>query len=104
MIALALYNLLLFLLSPVILVYWLLRLQKGKEDKAHWRERWGNLPAGTLSARSTGPRFWLHAVSVGELFAAKPVLRELRRRFPDALIVVSTTTPGDRKSVVWERV
>ena len=102
MIALALYNLLLFVLSPVILGYWLMRLSKGKEDRAHWRERWGNLPAGTLSARSTGPRFWLHAVSVGELFAAKPVLRELRRRFPDALIVVSTTTPGGREVALKE--
>jgi 3-deoxy-D-manno-octulosonic-acid transferase len=39
----------------------------------------------------------VHAVSVGEVMAAAPVLRELRGRFPDALIVLSTTTIGGRE-------
>jgi 3-deoxy-D-manno-octulosonic-acid transferase len=39
----------------------------------------------------------VHAVSVGEVTAAAPVLRALRARFPDALLVVSTITPSGRE-------
>lgn len=90
------YNLLLALLFPVILLYLAWRLFKGKEDPDHRGERWGRLPEGIARDPRT-PRFWVHCVSVGELMAAVPVLRELRRRFPDALIVVSTITRGGRE-------
>jgi 3-deoxy-D-manno-octulosonic-acid transferase len=90
------YNLLLALLSPLLLVYLFWRLAKGKEDKNHWGERWGRLPE-SVARDPRRPRFWVHTVSIGELMAAVPILRELRRRFPDALILVSTITPGGRE-------
>jgi 3-deoxy-D-manno-octulosonic-acid transferase len=90
------YNLLLLLLSPLLLAFLLWRLVRGKEDRARWGERWGRLPAH-LRAATGRPRVWVHAVSVGEVMAAAPVLRELRARFPDALLVVSTITPGGRE-------
>jgi 3-deoxy-D-manno-octulosonic-acid transferase len=94
--ALVVYNLLLLLLSPLLGVFLRWRLSKGKEDRAHWGERWGNLP--TEVARDTRrPRIWVHAVSVGEVMAAAPVLRELRRRWPNASILVSNITPGGRE-------
>ncbi len=45
-----------------------------------------------------GPdRFWVHAVSVGEVMAAVPLVHALRRRWPDSEVVVSTVTAtGDR--------
>jgi 3-deoxy-D-manno-octulosonic-acid transferase len=39
------------------------------------------------------PRIWVHAVSVGEVAAAVPLVRALRVRFPDHRILVTTTTP-----------
>ncbi len=36
---------------------------------------------------------WLHAVSVGEARAADPLLRLIRREWPDKRLVVSTVTP-----------
>lgn len=40
-----------------------------------------------------GPlRFWVHAVSVGEVTAAVPLVRGLRARWPDTAVVVSTVT------------
>ena len=40
-----------------------------------------------------GPdRFWVHAVSVGEVMAAVPLVRALRKRWPGTEIVVSTVT------------
>ncbi len=38
------------------------------------------------------PAIWLHAVSVGETLAAKPLIASLRQRFPNHRLVVSTTT------------
>ena len=97
MIALYLYNLLLLLLFPLLYVFLLWRVANGKEDREHWGERWGALPTSVGQDKGTSPRFWVHAVSVGEVMAAAPVLRELRRRFPDALIILSTTTISGRE-------
>ena len=35
---------------------------------------------------------WIHAVSVGEAQAARPLVRELKTRFPDIALAISTTT------------
>jgi 3-deoxy-D-manno-octulosonic-acid transferase len=95
--ALFVYNLLLTLLSPVLYLYLLYRRAKGKEDPGPaWAERWGRLP-DTVRQDTRRPRFWVHAVSVGETMAAVPVLRELRRRFPEAFLLLSTTTIGGRE-------
>ena len=50
-----------------------------------------------LGYRSPGlppePRCWIHAVSVGEVMAAVPLIDALRRRWPHLQPVVSTVTP-----------
>jgi len=43
------------------------------------------------------PRIWVHAVSVGEVTAAAPVVTALRGRFPGACIVLSTSTETGRE-------
>ncbi|MEE8141479.1 MAG: 3-deoxy-D-manno-octulosonic acid transferase [Planctomycetota bacterium] len=43
------------------------------------------------------PRIWIHAVSVGELEAAQPLLTALRERRPDVELVISTTTTTAQK-------
>ena len=50
-----------------------------------FRERMGRLPASVLaaSARAGGePSIWVHAVSVGEVLAARPLVAALKARFP----------------------
>jgi 3-deoxy-D-manno-octulosonic-acid transferase len=55
-----------------------------------FRERMGRLPA---SLNVDGDRsIWIHAVSVGEVLAARPLLPALRERFPGHRLFVSTTT------------
>lgn len=43
-------------------------------------------------AGDSRPAIWLHAVSVGETIAAKPLIAALRQRFPEHRLVISTTT------------
>lgn len=53
------------------------------------RERFGNLPDFQASEK---PLMWLHCVSVGETNAARPLVEELKKNFPEYRLVVSTTT------------
>ena len=54
------------------------------------RERFGHLPVAVNPDRR--PSIWVHAVSVGEALAARPLLRALRSAYPQHRLVVSTTT------------
>ncbi len=55
-------------------------------------ERLGRIPVWTGPA----PPVWLHAVSVGEVMAAIPLVRELTARRPDLPLLVSTVTDTGR--------
>src|SRR5256712_10465405 len=60
---------------------------------ARWRAlgaRLGRLTDDERTLASGAPAVWLHAASVGELTAARPLLRRLRERFAERLCVVST--------------
>ena len=46
----------------------------------------------TASRMAGTPRIWVHAVSVGEVTAAAPIVASLRSRFSGACIVLSTST------------
>jgi 3-deoxy-D-manno-octulosonic-acid transferase len=56
---------------------------------AGFRERLGHVPAVASAGR---PVIWLHCVSVGETQAARPLVRAIRKAFPDYLLAVSTIT------------
>jgi 3-deoxy-D-manno-octulosonic-acid transferase len=82
-----LYSLLTYLAAPLVSLVFLWR---GLRDRAYWRnfsERFGY--GSTLPA----PSIWVHAVSVGEVQAAAPLVNSLAERFPDIPIVVTTFTP-----------
>lgn len=88
-----LYNLVLALLSPLWIPWMLLRAGR-REQKPNWRERFGDY---SLPRNKGAKRVWLHAVSVGEVMAALPILRELKKTLADYEIVLSvTTTSGHR--------
>jgi 3-deoxy-D-manno-octulosonic-acid transferase len=63
-------------------------LTKGKYAAGFW-QRFGSLPDFDSEGK---PVVWLHAVSVGETNAAKPLVKEILKNFPDYKLVVSTTT------------
>ena len=85
-----------FLLAP----YYALRGWRRGEPPSALRERLGSVPPDII-ARAAASRvadgsapgaIWIHAVSVGEVLAAKPLAEGLRRRFPGQAVFVSTTT------------
>ncbi len=88
-----LYSLLTAVVMILLLPYFLVRgLGSGKYFH-NLRERMGTLPCAVLSAAS-GARgsIWLHAVSVGEVFAGQTLARALKERFPERKLFISTTT------------
>jgi len=72
------------LFSPVVL-YRRLRHNRYRQG---WAQRFGNVSRKSPEKRC----LWLHAVSVGEVNAAKTLVTEFEKRFPDFEIVISTTT------------
>lgn len=52
--------------------------------------RMGRLPADLVLA--DGPSIWIHAVSVGEVLAARILVQPLKARFPGHRVYLSTTT------------
>lgn len=83
-----LYTLILYLLTPFVL---LRLLWRGLRAPGYW-QRWGER-FGFVPVREEGAPIWVHAVSVGEVQAAAPLLQALLRCYPELPVMVTTTTP-----------
>ena len=70
-------------------------LRKGKY-RAGLMERLGRVPR-RLQIAADRQSIWAHAVSVGEVLAIAGLIRELRSRYPELAIYVSTTTLAGQK-------
>ena len=69
-------------------------LWRGVRDRGYWqglseRFAWGPRPGAA-------PSIWLHAVSLGEMTAAAPLVRALRSRHPHVPLVLTSATPTGR--------
>lgn len=85
-----LYSLALSLLFVVMLPRFIYQALKHGKYAGSLKERMGRLPDSLASdERET---VWVHAVSVGEFQAARPLIERLRREMPEARLVVSTIT------------
>jgi 3-deoxy-D-manno-octulosonic-acid transferase len=68
-------------------------LWRGVRDRSYWQglaERFGlgkPLPSSSI---------WLHAVSLGEMSAAAPLVRALHSRYPQLALAVTAATPAGR--------
>ena len=82
------YALLTYLLMPVYAGYWAIR---GLGNRSY-RDRFGQR-FGFGYPLMTGGSIWVHAVSVGEVQAAVPLIKSLAKQFPDRQLLVTTVTP-----------
>lgn len=89
-----LYNLLLWLGFPLLLIRLFLRSRKNSAYRHRIRERFG-----LIHYPNTHQCIWIHAVSVGESEAAVPLVEALIKRYPDRDILVTTTTPTGSANV-----
>lgn len=62
---------------------------KKRKESPNWAERMGNYALGSGKGKN---RVWFHAVSVGEVLAIGPIIRETRKLLPESEIVLSVTT------------
>ncbi|MBA2077148.1 MAG: 3-deoxy-D-manno-octulosonic acid transferase [Rhodanobacter sp. 68-29] len=84
-----LYTLAMYLVTPLIVLRLALRGFRSRPYYWRWAERFGFFKAPPDLAGS----LWVHAVSVGEVNAAEPLIKALQRDYPDAPVVVTTVTP-----------
>lgn len=86
-------------LHYLALPYIFLRLAwRGHRNPGYW-ERWGERFGRIPALAGDRPTLWIHAVSVGEVQAAVPLVRALGGHGRDYRIVVTTTTPTGRERV-----
>ena len=83
------YSLVLGLAFLVLLPRFLLDAFRHGKYVAGFKERLGFVPPLDTKGR---PVIWIHCVSVGETQAARPLVKQLRERFPSHLLAISTTT------------
>jgi len=93
-----LFNALLFPLLPAIWLYTLYRRFGQRKSAASLAGQWGVIsPAMRAFGRSRNAKVWIHAVSVGECVAAKPIIAALKQEMPDVAVALSTTTDTGRE-------
>jgi len=82
-----LYGLLTYLAQVPLAVYWIFRSIVNHSYRDRLGQRFG------LGYPKLDKCIWVHAVSVGEVQAAVPLVREIGRRFPQHRLLVTTVTP-----------
>ena len=61
------------------------------------KERLGHVSPKLAQTLSGSPRVWIHAVSLGEVRVAAPIIKALRQILPGCSVMVSTTTKHGRE-------
>jgi len=89
-----LYSSVLYLMLPLVLLRLWFKGRRVPGYRLNWKERFG---LGNVEA--VQPVVWFHAVSVGEVRAAEPLIRMMLKRHPNLSILLTTTTPTGRETV-----
>ncbi len=87
-----LYNTLLFVAAIAGIPYYLLKMVFTGKYRKSLIPKLGGRQAHILAGLKNTPRVWVHAVSVGEVTAAAPIVASLKQIRPEAEIIFSTST------------
>jgi 3-deoxy-D-manno-octulosonic-acid transferase len=83
-----LYTFAMYLVTPLLVMRLLARGVRSRPYHRRWPERFGFFNAPGFSGS-----LWVHAVSVGEVNAAEPLIKALQKDYPNAPLVITTVTP-----------
>jgi 3-deoxy-D-manno-octulosonic-acid transferase len=83
------YSCLFYLLIPFVFIRLWWRSRKAKDYGKRWHERFAlqDIP------KEWQHGLWVHAVSVGEVMAAVPLVKAVHQQYPDLPVLVTTMTP-----------
>lgn len=88
-ITIKIYNTLFIIILPFLFLRLFLKSLKLAGYRQRWQERLGILPNIHLNNV-----IWVHAVSVGEIMAALPIIHDIQQGLPNNNVVVTCTTPA----------
>jgi len=92
------YTIVIYFLIPFILLRLLLVSFKYPSYRKKWYERFGFI-SWKESSKSI---IWIHAVSIGEVNATRPIVNLLLKKYPHYQIIITTVTPTGAKTVVQQ--
>ncbi len=87
-----LYDVLLFIAALFALPYYAVKMVFTGKYRKSLGPKLGLMDPAIFQNMRGSPRIWIHAVSVGEVTAAEPIVASLRMHFPESCIVLSTST------------
>jgi 3-deoxy-D-manno-octulosonic-acid transferase len=91
-----LYNILLVMALPLVVAYHLYR-SASRGRPAALCERFGFIPDAGVSHAADARPIWVHAVSVGESVACRPLLKSIKAHYPDRPLILSNMTETGRE-------
>lgn len=80
---------------PAAMLYLLARSRKQPEYRNFWGERFG---WSAYPEKRERPRVWVHAVSVGETNAARPLVAAILKAWPESDVLLTHMTPTGRNA------
>ncbi len=86
------YNILLMILTIVLSPVLLFKVVTGAKYRGGISQKLGRVRKRVKQVIGTSRPIWVHAVSVGEVMAAHPLIRELRKKYPGIKLILSTVT------------
>ncbi|MDL2058983.1 3-deoxy-D-manno-octulosonic acid transferase [Mesosutterella sp. AGMB02718] len=89
------YRVLTRLAVPAAMGYLLFRSRRQPAYRNYWGERFG---LSQYPAPRGCPRVWIHAVSVGETNAARPLVASILKQWPECDILLTHMTPTGREA------
>lgn len=92
-----LYDFILLLAALILIPCYYFRGVRYRSFRQGIRERLGFFAPGRLAILAGKRVFWIHAVSVGETRAALPLVKALRKAYPEVALIISNVTETGHK-------
>ncbi len=86
------YNIIVFIATALLLPVILFKIATVKKYRGGITQKLGRVRKRVMRVIKGSRPVWVHAVSVGEVMAAHPLIRELKKKYPRRKLILSTVT------------